>query len=76
LDTRAYRDDCQRVFGFFYDHFPYFGMRDEDDAADLHDSYERTLELHGLNFGEPPVGTWWRIYGARCRTECKPVKCR
>ena len=33
LDTRAYRDDCYRIFGFFYDHYPYFGLRDAADAA-------------------------------------------
>jgi hypothetical protein len=76
LDTRAYRIDCERIFGFFYDHFPYFGMRDERDAEDLRGAYDRTLELYALNFGDPPIDTWWRVDGARCRTQCKPVKCR
>lgn len=26
LDTRAYREDCQDVFGRFIDHYPYFGI--------------------------------------------------
>lgn len=76
LDTRAYRDDCARVFGFFYDHFPYFGMRDAADSAALRSAYDRTIELYEINFGVPPVGTWRTVEGARCRTACKPVKCR
>lgn len=76
LDTRAYRDDCDRIFGFFYDHFPYFGMRDADDAAALKNAYDRTLELYDLNFGAPPPATWRTLEGAKCRTGCKPVKCK
>ena len=76
LDTAAYREDCQRIFGFFYDHFPYFGMRDEEDAANLRRAYDDTLARYQANFGDPPVGTWWRVDGARCRTQCRPVKCK
>lgn len=80
LDTRAYRDDCQRVFGFFYDHFPYFGLSGPEDAANLENAYERTLELYEANFGEPPVGAWRANLAekcsSRCRTGCKPMKCR
>lgn len=76
LDTRAYREDCQRLFGFFYDHFPYFGLRDSEDARNLKDAYDRTLALYDLNFGEPPDNTWRTIKGAKCRTGCKPMKCR
>src|SRR3954454_15487898 len=35
LDTMKYAEDCERVFGFFLHHFPYFGMRGEEDAANL-----------------------------------------
>lgn len=76
LDTRAYRDDCQRIFGFFYDHYPYFGLRDAEDAANLDRAYDRTLALYDFNFGEPPDGTWRTVKGAKCRTGCKPMKCR
>jgi hypothetical protein len=76
LDTRAYREDCDRVFGFFYDHFPYFGMRSEEDAADLRSAYDRTLALYELNFGDPPPDTWRTIKAAKCRSACKPVKCK
>ena len=26
LDTQKYMDDCQRLFGRYFHHFPYFGM--------------------------------------------------
>src|SRR4051812_49630238 len=31
LDTAAYRVDCDTVFGEFLDHYPYFGLRGEED---------------------------------------------
>jgi hypothetical protein len=78
LDTAAYRDDCQTIFGRFLDHFPYFGMRGEDDAQALHDAYAATLERYRGAFGEPPEDTWITIdASSRCkRTACKPQKCR
>jgi hypothetical protein len=66
LDTQAYAPDCDRVFGFFLHHFPYFGMRGPDDAAALGDAYDRTLELYALHFGEAPEDLWARSGAARC----------
>ena len=54
LDTRKYIDDCERVFGFYLHHFPYFGMRGADDAAVLTKVGERTRELHEAEFGAEP----------------------
>jgi len=51
LDTRAYAGDCQRVFGSFLHHFPYFGMRGEEDAENLQDSFEQTKILYAKLFG-------------------------
>src|SRR5215472_16162703 len=31
LDTAKYRADCDTIFGRFMDHFPYAGLRGEDD---------------------------------------------
>ena len=78
LDTAAYRNDCDRIFGRFLDHFPYFGMRGEQDAQDLADAYVLTLVRYRAAFGEPPAGTWISTAAdtARCRTQCKPVKCK
>jgi hypothetical protein len=44
LDTAAYREDCDEIFGRFLDHFPYFGMRDEQDAQALEHAYADTID--------------------------------
>lgn len=62
LDTRKYSDDCERVFGFYLHHFPYFGMRGADDAAELAKAGERTRELYVAEFGVEPG----RADGAFC----------
>jgi hypothetical protein len=76
LDTAAYAEDCARVFGFFLHHFPYFGLRGPDDAAQLVDAYDRTIELYTDAFGEPPAGVWRPEAAMKCkRTACKRQKC-
>lgn len=77
LDTQAYGADCERVFGFFLHHFPYFGMRGDEDAADLMDAYDLTIERYEAAFGTPPEGIWRPELAGNCkRTNCKPQKCR
>lgn len=77
LDTRAYARDCERIFGGFMHHFPYFGLRGEADAQALHDAYADTLALYREAFGEPPADTWISPDAKRrCRTQCKPMRCR
>ncbi len=78
LDTAAYREDCDAIFGHFVDHFPYFGMRDEQDAQDLTDAYALTLDLYADAFGTPPPNTWTTAGTdlSRCRTACKPQRCK
>ena len=51
LDTMKYAEDCQNVFGYFLHHFPYFGMRDEEDAANLANASERTQSFYRQSFG-------------------------
>jgi hypothetical protein len=75
LDTQAYGPDCQAAFGFFLHHFPYFGMRDEQDATDLRTAYDETLERYERAFGEPASVAWTGM-AAKCRTKCKPMKCK
>jgi len=53
LDTRAYSADCYAFLGGMLHHFPYFGLRDEQDAADLASSFRRTCELYEQHFYEP-----------------------
>jgi hypothetical protein len=76
LDTRAYAADCEQIFGGFMHHFPYFGLRGEDDAQALTDAYADTLERYRDAFGEPPDETWISPDAKqRCRTGCKPMRC-
>ncbi len=73
----AYRADCDRIFGEFLDHFPYFGMRGNEDAQALLDAYTDTLDRYRDAFGEPPAGAWGLGDSSKCnRTNCKPQKCR
>jgi hypothetical protein len=66
LDTQAYVLDCERVFGYFLHHFPYFGMRGPEDARALGDAYDETLAKYESHFGEPPGDIWLREGMARC----------
>ena len=56
LDTMKYAEDCENVFGYFLHHFPYFGMRGEQDAADLRAASERMHEIYEREFGEALPG--------------------
>lgn len=64
LDTQKYGPDCEKVFGFFLHHFPYFGMRGAEDERNLSESWDNTVELYRRHFGEPPAGLWEK--GMRC----------
>lgn len=82
LDTMKYAKDCDRVFGYFLHHFPYFGMRGAADRKNLGDAFERTLCLVEATFG---VEARWgaaerRIFQgtseqAFCSTECAEGNC-
>ena len=51
LDTAKYRSDCDRMFGRFMDHFPYAGLRGEDDRRAWREAFARTRRLFRENFG-------------------------
>lgn len=55
LDTRAYFADCERVFGAYLHHFPYFGMRDEEDARELEVAFTQTRQHYEREYGETYV---------------------
>ncbi len=70
LDTIAYHKDCQNVFGRYIHHYPYFGMRGEEDKQNLLKAGERTAKLYEQEFGEnlfermeDPCWHW-------CKDEC------
>lgn len=52
LDTKAYREDCQAVFGTFIDHYPYFGIYGDEDAKELDKAFEKTKDLYWAVFQE------------------------
>lgn len=56
LDTRAYREDCQQVFGRFIDHYPYFGIYGQDDYQELKNAFAQTVALYEKHFGAYPGG--------------------
>ncbi len=51
LDTMKYAVDCEAVFGHFLHHFPYIGMRGEDDVELHQRSAARMQELYESTFG-------------------------
>jgi cytidine deaminase len=52
LDTMKYADDCQAVFGHFLHHFPYVGLRGDEDLADRDRSGDRMRALYEETFGD------------------------
>jgi hypothetical protein len=57
LDTMKYAADCEKAFGYFLHHYPYVGMRGEDDEQFRIDSGKRMAELYEATFGEAYPGT-------------------
>ncbi|GAB3553996.1 hypothetical protein GCM10027343_41480 [Noviherbaspirillum agri] len=57
LDTMKYAEDCEAVFGYFLHHFPYFGMRDAEDAANLARAAETMRRLYQQEFGRQDAQT-------------------
>jgi hypothetical protein len=52
LDTRKYMSDCDKLFGEYLHHFPYFGMRGEEDAKNLAKAGNFTMALFQEHFPE------------------------
>ena len=67
LDTIAYHADCDRIFGRYMHHYPYFGMRGDQDAADLKRSFHKTMDLYKALYGEPIV----REEHQKCWHDCE-----
>lgn len=53
LDTMKYARDCEAAFGYFVHHFPYLGLRGEQDEQALAASGARMGALYEQLFGEP-----------------------
>jgi hypothetical protein len=63
LDTRKYEADCLRLFGRLIHHYPYFGMKDADDAERLKSATERTRILY-----EQILGVQMEVGGVVCNS--------
>lgn len=55
LDTRAYAEDCENLFGHMLHHFPYFGMRGAQDKRDLDETFAHSVELFIRHYGIDPT---------------------
>jgi len=76
LDTEKYAKDCQEIFGYFVHHYPYFGMNGAEDAQNLVDAFAETVKLHEMHFNEEFKSQATRCKAPKCRTQCKPMKCK
>jgi hypothetical protein len=76
LDTMKYAEDCERVFGYFLHHFPYFGMRGEQDAANLRDASSRMHSIYEREFGEsmPAANAAWCMAAQKASAWCMAAK--
>ena len=73
LDTQKYAEDCQIAFGYFLHHFPYFGMRGDQDRQNLMDASKETWALFRTHFNEDPAIL--RGESAKCTTDCTGKTC-
>lgn len=69
LDTRAYAKDCDHLFGEFFHHFPYFGMRGEEDRRNLEETFDKSRELFIRHYGIDPC------IGETQARGCAPQRC-
>lgn len=74
LDTPKYAQDCREAFGFFLHHFPYFGLRGEEDAQNLQHAFQQTLELYSKEFGVDQR-SYTGEKSADCSRACSPQAC-
>ena len=74
LDTKAYHKDCDNVFGHYLHHFPYFGLRGDNDAIELKKQFEKTKEYYLQSFGEDLArnreADCWHDCEDRCHNAC------
>jgi hypothetical protein len=52
LDTRTYAADCERLFGGYFHHDPYFGLRSAAEQVALDDAHDELADLYSLVFGQ------------------------
>jgi hypothetical protein len=52
VDTQAYWRDTNAIFGQYFHHYPYFGMRGKADREKLDSSFENTKRIYREMYGE------------------------
>lgn len=67
LDTRKYIADCERLFGSYLHHDPYFGIMGPEDRVANESAWEVTCKLWEAEFGEPIIGPMHRCSTKDCR---------
>jgi len=74
LDTLKYQDDCEKALGYFLHHFPYFGMRNKEDANNLKKAWEESRNLYESRFGKIDEEIWPKSRRCpNCGRRCKRV---
>jgi hypothetical protein len=85
LDTTKYAEDCNEYFGHFVHHFPYLGLRGDDDVKLLAEAFEITNNLYenrfneslistnGLSYSDDPPGCGSVVCGVGTCTAQRPV---
>jgi hypothetical protein len=68
LDTLSYEKDCSKVFNRFIHHYPYFGIHDDKDQANLQTSFDETIKLYEMQFGDFPITT---LFGSGTHTAAR-----
>lgn len=54
LDTYAYQDMCEKVFGYYLHHNPYFGTGASGKVA-MDDAFQKMIDRYKETFGEDPT---------------------
>ena len=66
LETQKYMDDWNRLFGRYFHHFLYFGVRGEEDRKNSENAFEETEALYLKHFSESPRSLEIADCGALC----------
>lgn len=56
LDTKKYREDCEKIFGCYLDHNPNLDIDSTTSMADLNHPFATTQRLHAKEFGYSITG--------------------
>ncbi|HET8575185.1 MAG TPA: hypothetical protein VFM02_03400 [Candidatus Paceibacterota bacterium] len=73
LDTRKYAHDSGDLFGEFFHHFPYFGIRGDDDEVRHREAFVETQKLWLREFGtvqDAHTGIEFSGKAATCKGIC------